>query len=78
MTRRRAARILLIAAPFLLLALGTWALVSSPWPEILGLMAKGRHVFVVQTWKTVGLGVVAAAAYLGALALSYTIRSERP
>ena len=76
-TRARLARWALIATPFLLLALGTWALVSSPWPTVLGLMLRGRRVYVAGGWRTAGLGLAAAASYLGALAISYNIRAVR-
>jgi hypothetical protein len=76
-TRARLARWVLIATPFLLLAVGTWALVNSPWPTVLGLMLRGQHIFVPQTWRTVGLGGLAAVCFVGALAVSFTIKRER-
>lgn len=76
-TRARLARLGLIATPFVLLAIGTWALVTSPWPTVLGLMLKGRHVFVPWTWSSVGRGGTAAACFLAALVISFNIRSER-
>jgi hypothetical protein len=76
-TRARLARWVLIASPFVLLAVGTAALWTSPWPAVLGLMLRGQHVFVPQTWRTVGLGFLAAVGYLGALVVSFNIKRER-
>ncbi len=70
-------RLALVASPFLLLALGTGALLLSPWPAILGLMLRGRHVYVAGGWRTAALGVVGVASYVAALAISYTIRPAR-
>jgi hypothetical protein len=60
----------------MLLAVGTAALWESPWPAVLGLMLRGQHVFVPQTWRTAGLGALAAVCFLAALAVSFTIRRE--
>ena len=76
MTRRRLSRLAHIASPFGLLALGTWALLASPWPVIFGLMLRGQHVTPALNGSTVGLGAVAAVCFLAALAVSYTIRRE--
>ena len=76
MTRRRLARLAHIAAPFALLALGTWALVASPWPVIFGLMLRGQHVTPALNGSTVGLGSIAAVCFVAALVVSYTIRRE--
>jgi hypothetical protein len=75
-TRARLARWALVAAPFMLLAVGTWALWTSPWPAVLGLTLKGQHVFVPMTWRSVGRGALAAVSYLGALGISFTIKRE--
>jgi hypothetical protein len=77
-TRARLARLLLIATPFVLLAVGTWALTASPWPAIWGLTLKGRHVFVPYNWSSVGLGAIALGCYLAALVISFNIKRERP
>ena len=75
-TRSRLARLVHIAAPFALLALGTWALVASPWPVIFGLMLRGQHVTPALNRFTVGLGSIAAVCFVAALVVSYTIRRE--
>ena len=62
--------------PFVLLAVGFWALVSSPWPAIWRLMLQGHHVVVAFTWQTAGLGGLALAGFLGALVVSFNIRSK--
>ena len=74
-TAARLGRWALIAAPFVLLALGFGALVSSPWPAIWRLMLQGRHVVVAHTWRTVGLGGLALACFAAALVVSFNIRS---
>ena len=74
--RRRLSRLAHIAAPFGLLAMGTWALVTSPWPVILGLVLRGQHVLPARNWSTMGLGTVAAVCFVAALVVSYTIRRE--
>ena len=74
MRRQGLARVAKLAAPFLLLELGAWALFSSPWPTIWGLMLHGRHVTAARNWSTIGLGTAAAACFTAALALSYTMK----
>ena len=74
--RRRLARIGLVASPFALLAIGALALLKSPWPTIMGLALHGRHVVVVFSWPTAGLGTIAAACFVAALVISYGIRRE--
>ena len=77
MSGRRLARWAWVATPFLLLALGSWALLRSPWPAVLGLTLKGRHVFVPLNGSSLGLGLLALASFVAALVISYTIR-RRP
>ena len=67
-------RRLYIAAPFLLIALGGWCLVRSPWPAIGRLMLQGRHVLVAYTWSTVGLPAVTVACFVAAIAISLSIK----
>ena len=76
-SRGRLARLALIATPFVLLALGAWALLVSPWPTILGLTLRGQHVVVAYGWPTVGLGTTAALCFVAALVISFNIRAER-
>ena len=73
----RIGRGLWIATPFLLLAAGFYALVSSPWPSIWRLMLKGEHVRVACTWSTVGLAALAFACIASAVGVSLTIRRRR-
>jgi hypothetical protein len=70
----RLRRGLLIAAPFVLLAVGFGLLVSSPWPRIFGLMMHGRQVFVPQGWRTTGQLGLAAACLAAALVVSFNIK----
>ena len=72
MTRRLA----LVATPFGLLAVGAGALSLSPWPAILGLTLKGRHVMVAPGWPTYGLGGLALACFAAALVISFNIKRE--
>ena len=74
MVRRPWIRRLLVAAPFLLIALGSWCLVRSPWPSIWRLMLQGRHVLVAHTWSTVGLPTATAVCFAAAIALSLQIK----
>ncbi len=69
---------MLIATPFVLLGVGFWALVASPWPTIWHLMLKGQRVTVARTWATVGLPALSMACFAAAIAISVTIRTERP
>ena len=63
-----------IAAPFLLIALGGWCLVRSPWPSIWRLMLQGRHVLVAYTWSTVGLPTATLICFAAAIAISLQIK----
>ncbi len=72
----RLSRLLLAASPFMLIALGGWCLVRSPWPAIWRLMLKGEHVQVVYTWTTVGLPAVTTVCF--ALAIVISINIKRP
>ena len=65
----------LIAAPFLLIGLGGWCLVGSPWPAILRLVLQGQHIYAVEpTWRTVGLPLGTLACWGGAVWLSLQVR----
>ena len=72
--RRPWLRWLMIAAPFLLIAVGGWCLVRSPWPSIWRLMLQGRHVLVAYTWSTVGLPLATVACFTAAIVLSLQIK----
>ena len=72
--RPRLARGAWIAAPFVLLVIGGYALWRSPWPTIWRLMEKGDRVLIAYTWSTVGLPVLSAACFIAAVAISLTIR----
>ncbi len=74
---RRALRWLLIATPFVLLGLGFWALLASPWPRIWHLMLTGERVVVAYTLTTVGLPAVSAACFVAAIAISINIKTAR-
>ena len=67
-------RLLLVASPFLLISLGGWCLITSPWPAIWRLMLKGDHVQVAYTWTTVGLPAVTLACFVLAIAISIGIK----
>ncbi len=67
-------RWLLIAAPFVLIAIGGWCLVRSPWPAIWRLMLKGDHVLIAYTWSTVGLLAASLLCFAAAIALSLQIK----
>ncbi len=73
---RRSRRLqgLRVASPFLLLALGFWALIRSPWPTIWRLMLKGEHVVVVPTWPTLGLPAVTIVCFGAAIVISLGIK----
>ena len=70
----RLKRLLITASPFLLIALGGWCLVRSPWPAIWRLMLKGEHVQVAYTWTNVGLPVVTAVCFVLAVVISINIK----
>jgi hypothetical protein len=73
-----ARRALLIATPFVLLGIGFWRLMVSPWPAIWRLALKGQHVWVRPGWATYGeLGLV-IACFAAALAISFSIRRRDP
>ena len=74
MVRRPWLRRLTVAAPFVLIALGGWCLVRSPWPSIWRLMHQGRHVLVVYTWSTVGLPLVTGLCFAAAIVISLQIK----
>ena len=74
MVTRPLMRWLLIAAPFVLIALGAWCLVRSPWPSIWRLMLQGRHVLVAYTWSTVGRLAASVVCFVAAIALSLQIK----
>lgn len=65
---------LTIAAPFVLIAVGAWCLVRSPWPSIWRLMLQGQHVLVAYTWSTVGLLATTIACFAAAIAISLQIK----
>ena len=67
-------RRLAIAAPFVLIAVGGWCLVRSPWPSIWRVMLQGRHVLVAYTWSTVGLPAVTVVCFAAAIAISLQIK----
>ena len=72
------ARVLLIAAPFVLIALGGWCLVGSSLPAILRLVLRGQHLYAVEpTWRTLGLPLAALACWGGAVWLSLAIGPSR-
>ena len=74
----RAGRGLLIATPFVLLGLGTWLLVLSPWPSILRLVLRGQHLYAVRpTWTTLGLPLATVACWAGAIWLSLALSPRR-
>ena len=66
----RRLRRLKIVSPFVLLALGAWCLVSSPWPSIWRLMLRHQQVIVAYTWTTVGLPIAALVCFSGAIVIS--------
>lgn len=68
-------RWLLIAAPFLLLALGGWCLIKSPWPEILRATLHGVRIsYVKLTFSSVALPVVTVVSWGLAIWLSLLIK----
>ena len=73
----RTGRRVWVASPFVLLALGGYALWRSPWPEIWRLMQKGAHVVVAYTWSTVGLPAFSLTCFAAAIVISLTIRRPR-
>ena len=78
--RAQLGRRLLVLAPFALIAIGGWALATSPWPQILKLVLHGSHVsFVRPTWSSVGLPAVTVVSWGLAIWLSLVIgpRPER-
>ena len=71
-------RILLIVTPFLLIALGGWCLLQSPWPAILRLVLGGQHLYAVEpTWRTVGLPLATLASWSAAIWLSLQVKPHR-
>ena len=75
---RRIRRLLLIAAPFPLIALGGWSLFRSPWPAILRLTLQGQHLYAVRpNWGTVGLPLVTLACWSVAIWLSLRVKTNR-
>jgi hypothetical protein len=68
-------RWLLIAAPFLLIALGGYCLVRSPWPEILRATLHGAHVsFIKLTFASVALPAITVVSWGAAIWLSLLIK----
>jgi hypothetical protein len=68
-------RWLLIAAPFLLIALGAFALVCSPWPEILRASLHGVHIsYIKLSWQSVALPIVTVVSWGLAIWLSLLVK----
>jgi hypothetical protein len=68
-------RRLLVVTPFLLLAIGAWAIYTSPWPAILRASLHGAHIGAVAlTWTTLGLPLLALATWGGAIWTSLLIK----
>jgi hypothetical protein len=68
-------RLALIATPFLLLAVGAWALYCSSLPAILRLMLRGQRMGpVAMTWTTAGLPLVTVATWGAAIWISLLIK----
>jgi hypothetical protein len=68
-------RWLLIAAPFLLIALGAFCLIRSPWPEILHASLHGVHIsYIKLSWQSVALPIVTVVSWGLAIWLSLLIK----
>ncbi len=67
-------RRLLVLLPFVLIGLGGWCLMASPWPEILKASLHGAHIgFVRLGWRTAGLPAVTVVSWAAAIWLSLVI-----